>query len=111
MAIAGQSKKELEQRNIVFITGFQSFENQGRARTLGKNYGGIEVYIERSSQRLLGAELFMDSAEHLAHILSWMIAEQVTLEDILDRPYYHPTLEEGLRSALKHARRQLRENG
>lgn len=111
MAIAGQSKKELEQRNIVFITGFQSFENQGRARTLGKNYGGIEVYIEKSSQRLLGAELFMDSAEHLAHMLSWMIAEQVTLEDILDRPYYHPTLEEGLRSALKHARRQLRELG
>ena len=111
MAIAGQSKKELEQQNIEFITGFQSFEKQGRALTLGKNYGAIEVYIEQSTQRLLGAEMFMDSAEHLAHMLSWMIAEQVTLEDVLNRPYYHPTLEEGLRSALKHARRQLRENG
>ena len=111
MAIAGQSKKELEQQKIEFITGFQSFEKQGRALTLGKNYGAIEVYIEQSTQRLLGAEMFMDSAEHLAHMLSWMIAEQVTLEDVLNRPYYHPTLEEGLRSALKHARRQFRELG
>lgn len=108
MAIAGQSKKELEQQHIDFVTGIQSFEKQGRALTLGKNVGAIEVYIEKSSQRLLGAELFVESAEHLAHMLSWMIAEQVTLADILDRPYYHPTLEEGLRSALKHARRQLR---
>ena len=111
MAIAGQSKKELEQQKIEFITGFQSFEKQGRALTLGKNYGAIEVYIEQSTQRLLGAEMFMDSAEHLAHMLSWMIAEQVTLDDILNHPYYHPTLEEGLRSALKHARRQFRELG
>ena len=45
----------------------------------------------------------------MAHLLAWMIDEELTLEDILDKPFYHPTLEEGLRTALKHARRQLRE--
>ena len=108
MATAGQSYAQLKAKNIDFVVGFASYERQGRAITLGKNHGALEVYIERASQKLLGAELFMHQAEHLAHLLSWMIAENCNLEQILDKPYYHPTLEEGLRTALKHARRQLR---
>ncbi|WP_372403971.1 dihydrolipoyl dehydrogenase [Acinetobacter piscicola] len=107
MATVGQSYKALKDQEVDFITGFASYQKQGRALVLGKNKGGIEVYIDKTSRRLLGAELFVESAEHMAHLLSWMIAEEVTLDDLLTKPFYHPTLEEGLRTALKHARRQL----
>ncbi|WP_130804259.1 dihydrolipoyl dehydrogenase [Acinetobacter ihumii] len=107
MAIAGQSYKQLQDKNIDFITGFSSYEKQGRALILGKNIGGVEVYIDRKTRKLLGAELFVNSAEHLAHLLCWMINQNITLDEILDQAYYHPTLEEGLRSAFKHVRRQL----
>ena len=43
----------------------------------------------------------------MAHLLSWMIHQDITLDEVLDQAYYHPTLEEGLRTAFKHARRQL----
>ena len=46
-------------------------------------------------------------SNYMAHLLSWMIAEDLSLDDILEKPFYHPTLEEGLRTAFKHARRQL----
>ncbi|MDM1248190.1 dihydrolipoyl dehydrogenase [Acinetobacter sp. R933-2] len=107
MATVGQSYQTLKEQNIDFITGFASYQKQGRALVLGKNKGAIEVYINKKSKKLLGAELFVESAEHLAHLLSWMIAEEVTLDELLIKPFYHPTLEEGLRTALKHARRQL----
>lgn len=107
MATVGQSYQTLKEQNIDFITGFASYQKQGRALVLGKNKGAIEVYIDKKSKKLLGAELFVESAEHLAHLLSWMIAEEVTLDELLIKPFYHPTLEEGLRTALKHARRQL----
>ncbi len=107
MATAGQSFKQLKQQNIDFITGFVSYEKQGRAIVLGKNKGAIEVYIDKKSRKLLGAELFVDSAEHIAHLLSWMIHQDITLDEVLNQAYYHPTLEEGLRTAFKHARRQL----
>ncbi|MFW1859751.1 dihydrolipoyl dehydrogenase [Acinetobacter defluvii] len=107
MATVGQSYKTLKQKNIEFVTGFVSYEKQGRAIVLGKNKGAVEVYIDKKTRKLLGSELFVESAEHMAHLLAWMIAEEVTLDEILDKPYYHPTLEEGLRTALKHARRQL----
>ena len=53
----------------------------------GKNKGAIEVYIERESQKLLGAELFTEATEHMAHLLSWIIGEELTLNDILEKPF------------------------
>ncbi|MEJ2900154.1 dihydrolipoyl dehydrogenase [Acinetobacter sp. NS-4] len=107
MAIAGQSFKQLSDAKIEFVTGMVSYEKQGRALVLAKNSGAIEVYIDQSSRKLLGAELFVEAAEHMAHMLAWMISEDLTVDEILDKPFYHPTLEEGLRTALKHARRHL----
>jgi dihydrolipoamide dehydrogenase len=107
MAIVGQSFKQLEQQEIEFIRGFSSYENQGRALVLAENQGGIEIYIDKKSGKLLGAELFCSQAEHLAHLLAWTIDADQDINQILAKPFYHPTLEEGLRSALKHARRQF----
>ncbi len=107
MAIVGQSHASLSKSNIEFITGLISYEKQGRALVLGKNKGAAEVYVDKNSRKLLGAELFVESAEHMAHLLSWMISENLSIDQILEKPFYHPTLEEGLRTALKHARRQL----
>lgn len=107
MASVGQNHKQLKQNNIDFVTGFVSYEKQGRALVLAKNKGAVEVYIDRKTRQILGAEFFVASAEHMAHLLALAISRECNLDDLLDQPYYHPTLEEGLRTALKHARRQL----
>lgn len=107
MVISGQSHKQLSDQNIDFVTGQVSYENQGRARVLGKNRGAAEVYVDSNTRKLLGAELLVESAEHMGHLLTWMISEDLTVDELLDKPFYHPTLEEGLRTALRHARRQL----
>ncbi|WP_120430689.1 dihydrolipoyl dehydrogenase [Acinetobacter baylyi] len=107
MAIAGKSYKQLKEDDIDFITGYVSYEKQGRAKVLGKNKGATEIYIDPKSRQLLGAEILVEQGEHLAHLLAWMISEQSTIDTILNHPFYHPTLEEGLRTALKHARRQI----
>ena len=107
MASVGQNYQRLSRQKVDFVTGFVSYERQGRARVLAKNQGAIEIYIDKHSQKILGAELFCPSAEHLAHLLAWLIDTDANLTDALDKPFYHPTLEEGLRTALKHARRQL----
>lgn len=87
MAIVGQSYKQLKDNRVDFVTGEASYERQGRAIVLGKNKGAIEVYIERESQKLLGAELFTEATEHMAHLLSWIIGEELTLNDILEKPF------------------------
>ena len=56
----------------------------------------------------LGAEMLGPSAEHLGHLMAWAIQQQQTVQQMVDSPFYHPTVEEGLRSALRDLAKQLR---
>ncbi|ANF82520.1 dihydrolipoyl dehydrogenase [Acinetobacter sp. NCu2D-2] len=110
MAAIGKTYKQLTEEKIEFVTGYIDYSKQGRSIVNAKNQGAAEIYVDKTSRKVLGAELFCYEAEHLAHLLAWMIAESLTIDDLLNKPFYHPTVEEGLRTALKHARRQLNAN-
>lgn len=102
---AGLTHSELPDRGVV--TGHADFARQGRAITAGRNTGRIVVHASEEDGRLLGAEMVAPDAEHLLHLLAWSIQQSMTLEQLLAMPFYHPTVEEGLRSALQSARRAL----
>jgi len=90
-----------------FVTGRVSFEDQGRARIMLRNKGHMNVYAETATGRFLGAEMLAPGGEHLAHLLAWALQGRMTIEQMLAMPYYHPVLEEGLRTALQDARARL----
>ena len=50
---------------------------------------------------LLGATLFAPGMDHIAHLFAWAVARGETAAALLQLPIYHPTLEEGLKSALR----------
>lgn len=101
IAIAGESYGQLVARNANFEAGEVAFEDQGRARVMRVNSGLLRVYAERDTGRLLGAEMIGPAAEHLAHLLAWTIDGSNTVSDALAKPFYHPVVEEGLRTALR----------
>ena len=103
IAMVGASHKDLTEAGTKFATAGVDFADQGRARVMGVNSGLLRVYAALDSGRLLGAEMFGPSAEHLGHLLAWAMASDLTVDQILQRPFYHPTLEEGLRTALRNA--------
>jgi dihydrolipoamide dehydrogenase len=76
------------------------FATQGRARIMARARGRLRLYAERATGRLLGASMCAPSGEHLGHLLAWSIQQQLTVFDLQRMPYYHPTLEEGLASAV-----------
>ncbi|MGH8659218.1 MAG: dihydrolipoyl dehydrogenase [Gammaproteobacteria bacterium] len=81
--------------------GSVDYRDQGRARVIGKNAGLVRIYARRESGTLVGAEMVGPRVEHLAHLLAWAIQRGLTAADILDLPFYHPTVEEGIRTALR----------
>ena len=109
IAMVGSSWKELEHRRIV--TGRVSFENQGRSRVMLKNKGLLHVYADANTGRFLGAEMIGPSAEHIGHLLAWAHQSGHTIDDMLAMPFYHPVVEEGLRTALRDACAQLSDCG
>lgn len=81
--------------------GEVSFDDQYRARMIARNKGLLRVYAKVPSGNLLGAEMFGPGMEHLANLLAWAIQTGMSVHDVLAMPFYHPTLEEGLRGALR----------
>jgi dihydrolipoamide dehydrogenase len=85
-----------------FAVGQASFEDQGRARILLRNKGLLNVYGDLATGRFLGAEMLAPAAEHLSHLLAWALQNKMTIAQMLEMPFYHPVLEEGLRTALRN---------
>lgn len=81
--------------------GEASFSDQGRARVAARNAGIIRIYADAQG-RLTGATLAAPGADHYAHLLVWAIEHGQSAHDLLGLPIYHPTLEEGLKPALRH---------
>jgi dihydrolipoamide dehydrogenase len=90
-----------------FVTGEVSFEDQGRSRVMLRNRGLMHVYADKGTRRFLGAEWIGPDAEHIAHLLSWALQMNLTVDAMLAMPFYHPVIEEGLRTALRGAVAQL----
>jgi dihydrolipoamide dehydrogenase len=104
-AVVGRRATDLEPGEVVF--GEASFASQGRARTMQRNSGRLRIYAARTDGRVLGAEMAAPAAEHMAHLVALAVGQGLTVHDLLRMPFYHPTFEEGLRTALREAAEQL----
>lgn len=105
IAVVGRRRGSLPAGS--FIEGEVDFARQGRARAAQRNQGLLRIQAEAGSGKLLGAELFAPAGEHLAHLLALAIDQGLGVRELLRLPFYHPVLEEGLRSALRMLARQL----
>ncbi|WP_323766756.1 dihydrolipoyl dehydrogenase [Antarctobacter sp.] len=99
--MVGETHRALTERGADFDLGSVDWSDQGRARVMGVNKGLLRVYGERNTGRFLGAEMIGPRAEHLAHLLAWSLQSRLTVAEMLERPFYHPVIEEGLRTALR----------
>ncbi|REL28897.1 dihydrolipoyl dehydrogenase [Thalassotalea euphylliae] len=107
IATVGKSYAELLQSGDKFVAGDVSFENQGRARVMLVNKGLMRLYGDIESGCLLGAEMIGPRHEHLAHLLAWVIQMRMTVSEVLQMPFYHPVIEEGLRTGLRVLQKEM----
>ncbi len=80
--------------------GSVDFSSQGRSRIILQNDGRLYLYADRQTGQLLGAEMVAPAGEHMAHLLALAIGQKLTVEAMLTMPFYHPVVEEGLKTAL-----------
>ena len=63
---------------------------------------------KRDTGLFLGAEMLGPDAEHIGHLLAWALQMKLTVAQMLEMPFYHPVVEEGLRTALRDAQAKLK---
>jgi len=81
------------------IEGISSYEQQGRA-TLKQDNKGVAKLYANADKRITGAALMSPASEHIAQFLILAVQQRLNAQELLDLPFYHPTLEEGLRGAI-----------
>ncbi|OWU86226.1 dihydrolipoamide dehydrogenase [Oceanicola sp. 22II-s10i] len=83
------------------VTGRADFSNQGRSRVEDRAGGMIRVHADRKTGKLVGADLCLPDGEHIAHQMAWIIGLGIDAGAAKDLPFYHPTIEEGVKSAFR----------
>lgn len=106
IAFIGQDYKYIKEDDNVII-GTYDFSKQSRAMLMNTNKGIANLYVEKSTGKLLGAQIAVPRGEHLAHHLAWAMEQELTVHDMLQLPFYHPTLEEGLYALLLGCSKKL----
>ena len=99
IATAGNMYRELNLSTTA--VGEVNFADQGRSRVMQLNQGMLRVYGDIATGRFLGVEMIGPRTEHIAHLLAWSHQMGLTVTQMLAMPFYHPVIEEGLRTALR----------
>ncbi len=107
IANVGMSLPEIEQSERQYVIGNASFDNQGRSRIMGVNCGLLHIYGCKETDKILGASMIGPDAEYIAHILAVAITNDLCVKSLLDSPIYHPTIVEGLRTALRDVQEKM----
>lgn len=104
IASIGEGNYAVPHRDTVIGEAF--FEDQGKAIIEQKNKGRVRIFADKKDGTLRGAEMMAPAGEHLAHLLALAMEKKLTAEKMLAMPFYHPTLEEGIKTALLSIVRQ-----
>lgn len=108
IATVGLRPAEVEQNHAGrYAVASFDFADQARAKVLARDHGLMKIWAEKGNGTLLGAEIFGPDAEHLAHLLAWAMQQNLSVKALLGMPYYHPVLEEGLRSLLRELQKRI----
>ncbi|HEX8446021.1 MAG TPA: dihydrolipoyl dehydrogenase [Sphingomonas sp.] len=84
------------------IVGTATFQDNGRVHIDGGGDGLLRLYADCDGELLGGAIVGLD-AEQIGHLLALALSAGLSLGDLADQPYYHPTIPEILQRAARDA--------
>lgn len=88
------------------VTGVATFADNGRVHIDASGDGVVRLYADHDGN-VLGATIVGPGAEHLVHLVAMACTSGLTLADLADQAYYHPTVAEVLQNAARDARNAL----
>ena len=101
IAQVGRRLDDLDPGSIV--VGCADGTTNGRSSVLDATSNLLRIYVDREDGTLQGAAVFAVTGEHLAHQLALAIHAKTPVDALLEAPYYHPSVEEMIQTALKDA--------
>ena len=93
IALAGMDENMLKREGIEYVTADFPWDDHGKSILMEAKYGYVRVYADKQGI-ILGAQIVGKDAGELIHAFSVAIGLKATVVDLLNTPWYHPTLAE-----------------
>ncbi len=106
-AQVGLTEPELQQSKRPYVKGIARFPETGRAITMNAEHGVWKMFADPETCRILGASILGPRADDLIHIISTLMHKDGCVQDILQLPWYHPTLSEVILNVARELGSQL----
>ncbi len=94
VATVGMNLHEAEAKGIPAIEATAKVPETGRAITMDARHGVIHLVACQKTGEVLGAQIFGPRADDMVHVISSIMYFHGTVAQMLEMPWYHPTLTE-----------------
>lgn len=94
VGVVGLSEAEARDRHASVIVAQETFEDQGKALTMGQNKGLVKMVADGVTGELLGVHVLGPEAADLIHEAVVAMHYRATVDEFARIPHLHPTLAE-----------------
>jgi pyruvate/2-oxoglutarate dehydrogenase complex dihydrolipoamide dehydrogenase (E3) component len=96
LATVGLTETQAQAEGINTIVAEARFAQTGRAITMDVAHGVIQLVANADRGEIIGAQILGPRADDIIHAVSAVMYYRGTAKDMLEMPWYHPTLSEVL---------------
>ncbi|MDQ6628183.1 MAG: FAD-containing oxidoreductase [Pseudomonadota bacterium] len=97
----GMSEAEVRARGKPALVGVMPMTRVGRARERGETQGFMKVFVDRDSERILGAALLCIDGDEIVHSLLDMMYADASYKTVERAVHIHPTVSELIPTLLE----------
>ena len=94
IGIVGLTDQQAAQSERPILTAIESFEEQGKALTMGQAKGLVKMIADAESGEILGVHILGPEGADLIHEAIVLMHFRATVHDLASIPHLHPTLAE-----------------
>ena len=94
VGVVGLTEQEARARHASVLVAQETFEDQGKALTMGQNKGLVKMIADGENGELLGVHVLGPEAADLIHEAVVAMHYRATVDDFARIPHLHPTLAE-----------------
>ena len=94
IASVGLTEQEAKEQKIPYLTAQYPFNDHGKSKIKGAEFGFVKLLTEKKRGEIIGAEIIGPHAADLIHEMIAVMHYRGTVQELAAMPHYHPTLAE-----------------
>jgi len=93
-AAAGISEDEAKKSGLEVIIDKFEFSTEAKSQIENEDFGYLKFIVEKKSLHIIGISIFHDEANTLGGEAALIVAQKMTLKELIDTIHPHPTISE-----------------